>query len=223
MRKASVRNVVLAPLALTLLAFALLALMLLAAGCLSRPALVRQDFLLQTPPLTHPAVRPIGGVLTLTSCNVSPPFAGQALVYRIGPSAFETDPYAGFLVPPDETLAIAMRDWLARSGLFTSVAEPGGSSAAGQTLHVFVDELYGDLRAPGRPQAVLSLGFVLLGAKTENGSQVLFQKEYSRHLPVPQNTAAAIVAGWNQALGEIMDEFASDLKTYKSAARNSRK
>jgi cholesterol transport system auxiliary component len=200
MKKAIVRNVI--------LALAPLVLGLLAAGCLSRPALVRQSFLLPTRPAAAPATRPAGGVLALSSCEVSPPFAGQALVYRIGPNAFETDPYAGFLVPPDKTLAITIRSWLARSGLFANVAEPGSSAPADQFLQVYVDELYGDLRVPGQPQAVLSLSLVLFDAKKGN---VLFQKEYSRHLPVSQNTAAAIVAGWDQSLEKIMDEFASDL------------
>lgn len=194
-----------------ILATAIFALGLLAPGCLSRPALVRQDFVLQTPPVARNAPHPVGGVLALTSCDISPPFAGQALVYRIGSNAFETDPYAGFLVTPDKTLALAIRTWLGRSGLFASVVEPGSSVPVDQSLEVYVDELYGDLQKPARPQAVLSLSFVLVNSGKGAGAPVLFQKEYSRRLPVAQNTAAAIVAGWNQALGEIMNQFASDL------------
>src|SRR5215469_7713218 len=138
MKKTIVRNFILAP--------AIFALGLLATGCLSRPALVRQDFVLQTPPVTRTAANSVGGVLTLTSCNVSPPFASQAFVYRIGTNAFETDPYAGFLVAPDRNIAIAIRTWLARSGLFTHVVEPGSSVPAEQSLEVSVDELYGDLK-----------------------------------------------------------------------------
>ncbi|HTV41331.1 MAG TPA: ABC-type transport auxiliary lipoprotein family protein [Candidatus Sulfotelmatobacter sp.] len=212
MKKAFVRNVI--------LVLAPLAIGLLAAGCLSRPALVRQSFLLPTQPAAAPATRPVGGVLALTSCEVSPPFASQALVYRIGPNAFETDPYAEFLVVPDKTLAIAIRTWLARSGLFSHVAEPGSAAPADQLLQVYVDELYGDLRVPGQPQAVLSLSLVLLDAKKENGTRAIFRKEYSQHLPVTTNTAAAIVAGWDQSLEQIMDEFASDLTTtHKPVAR----
>ena len=213
MKKAFVRSVN--------LALAPLALGLLAAGCLSRPALVRQSFLLPTPSAAAPATRPVGGVLALSSCEVSPPFASQALVYRIGPNAFETDPYAEFLVVPDKALAVAIRASLARSGLFSNVAEPSSSAPADQVLEVYVDELYGDLRVPGQPQAVLSLSLVLFDAKKENGTQVIFHKEYSRHLPVGQNTAAAIVAGWDKALENIMDDFARDLTdTHKSAERN---
>ena len=207
MKNAFIRNVILA-----------LAPLGLVAGCLSRPALVRQDFVLQTPPVAKPAAKPAGGVLALTSCEVSPPFAGQALVYRIGPNAFETDPYAGFLVTPDKTLAIGIRNWLAHSGLFSNVLQPDSSAPADQSLEVYVDELYGDLRAPGQPQAVLSLSLALFDAKK---GRVLFQKEYSRHLRVDQNSAAAIVAGWNEALGDIMGEAASDLTSaHKQVAQN---
>jgi ABC-type uncharacterized transport system auxiliary subunit len=203
-KKTSVRNFVLA----------FLALAVLASGCLSRPALVRQDFLLQTPPLVRPATSPVGNVLVL-SCDISPPFAGQSLVYRIGPDAFETDPYAGFLVLPNETLTIFIHTWLARSSLFVNIVEPGSPAPAGETLQVHVDEIYGDLRVPGRPQVVLSLSLLLFDAKTGKNGHVLFQKAYSRHLPVDQNTAAAIVAGWNRALDEIMGDFASDLEHLK--------
>jgi len=213
MKKAFIQKFLLTP--------AIFALGLLAAGCLSRPALVRQDFVLQTPPIARPAPSPVGGVLALTSCDISPPFAGQALVYRIGPNAFETDPYAGFLVTPDKTAAIAIRTWLSRSGLFASVVKPGSSMPFDQFLEVYVDELYGDLQQPAHPQAVLSLSFVLGNSRKGNGAQVLFQKEYSRHLPVAHDTAAAIVAGWNQALGEIMSKFASDLtNAHKSMTQN---
>jgi cholesterol transport system auxiliary component len=207
MKKTFVRTFILAPV--------IFAIGLLAAGCVSRPALVRQDFVLQIPPVARRAASPVGGVLALTSCDVSPPFASQALVYRIGPNAFETDPYAGFLVTPDKTLAIAIRTWLSRSGLFTNVVEPGSTAPAEHFLEVYVNELYGDLRVPGHPQAVLSLSFVLLDAKKGAGAPALFQKEYSRRLPVDQNTADAIVAGWNQALGQILDEVVSDLQRLK--------
>jgi hypothetical protein len=45
------------------------------------------------------------------------------------------------------------------------------------------------------------------------GGEVILQKEYSRHLAIQKKTAAAVVAGWNQALGEIMGEVSADLRS----------
>ena len=187
-----------------------LALGLCLTGCLSRPALVHQTFALQTPAITNtPSAS--GSVLVLRPVEVSPLFASQALVYRTGPNAYETDPYAGFLVPPGRALAIPVRAYLANSGAFANVVEPGSLLTPGQQLQVYITELYGDFRQPDRPAAVLSLRLVLAGT----GGNVIFQKEYSRSAPLKQNTAAQVVAGYDQALAGIMADFTADLAAGK--------
>ena len=182
-----------------------LALCLALTGCLTRPALEHQTFALQTPVVTNAAAT--GPVLLLRSVEVSPLFAGQALVYRIGPNAYETDPYAGFLVPPGPALAIPIRAYLANSGAFANIVGPGSLLTPAQELQVQVAELYGDFRQPGRPAAVLSLRLVFV---TATGT-VISQKTYSRSVPVKTNTAAAVVAGYDEALAGIMADVAAGL------------
>ena len=182
-----------------------LVLSLCLTGCLSRPALVHQTFALQTPAITNTAPA-TGRVLVLRPVEVSPLFAGQALVYRTGPNAYETDPYAGFLVPPSRALAIPVRAYLANSGAFADVVEPGSLLTAGQQLQVYVTELYGDFRQPAQPAAVLSLRMVLATAE----GNVILQKVYSRSMPLQKNTATAVVAGYDQALAGIMADFSAD-------------
>jgi ABC-type uncharacterized transport system auxiliary subunit len=184
------------------------ALCLFLAGCLSKPALDRQTFALQTPAVTNTA--PAGqAVLVVRPVEVSPLFASQSLVYRIGPNAFETDPYARFLIPPGRALAIPIAAYLANSGAFANVVEPDSLLKADKVLQVRVTELYGDFRQPGAPAAVLSLRVVFATA----GGNVLWQRDYSRSVPLKQNTAAAVVAGYDQALAEIMADVATDLTT----------
>lgn len=179
---------------------------LLLTGCLSRPSLVHQDFALQTPAAAGAA--PAGhAVLAVRPIEVSPLFAGRALVYRTGPNTYETDPYAGFLVAPHDALGIPIRAHLANSGLFASVVEPGSLLTADQVLQVRVVELYGDFRQPGQPAAVLSLRMVFAAA----GGNILLQKDYSRSVPLKKNTAAEVVAGYDQALAAIMADVAGDL------------
>jgi ABC-type uncharacterized transport system auxiliary subunit len=184
-----------------------LALCLFLAGCLSKPALVEQSFAFQTPTLTGSAAGKGMGTLVVPPVVVSPLFANQPLVYRLGPNEYETDPYADFLVPPDESLTIPIRTCLAHSGLFSSVVEPDSLIKPDKVLQIQVTELYGDFRDARKPAAVLALQAVFANV----GGNVILQKEYSRHLTIGKNTAAAVVAGWNRALDEIMGELATDL------------
>ena len=186
---------------------------LLLPGCLSRPALVRQTFALTSPARTNATVKAAAGVLTLRSCTVSPLFANRALVYRLGPEAYEQDPYAGFLVNPADALAIPVRNYLRNSSAFRDVAEPGSLLEADRWLEVYVSELYGDFQKPNRPAAVLTLRFVFFRAQDGNPNGVLFDQSYSRRIELTKNTAGQVVAGWNQALAEIMTEVAADLTT----------
>ena len=194
-----------------------LALLLVLAGCLSRPALVHQTFALQSPPATGVAVVKGDHVLALRMVEVSPLFRDRSLVYRTGPDSYELDPYAGFLVPPGRALAIPLGACLRNSGTFKNVVEVESPLATDTFLEVHVDELYGDFRQPGRPAAVLSLRLLLFRDVKGGESELLLQKQYSRSIPISQNTAVAVVAGWDKALAEIMAEANSDLATAMAA------
>jgi ABC-type uncharacterized transport system auxiliary subunit len=190
------------------------ALSLFLAGCLSKPALVGKSFAFQTPPISKSAAGNGAGTLVVPPVEVSPLFAKQALVYRIGPNEYENDPYAGFLVPPDQSLTIPIRACLANSGLFSTVVGPDSLIKPDRVIQIYVTELYGDLRDAKQPAAVLSMNVVL----AKSGGDVILQKEYSRQVTIPKNTAAAVVAGLNQALDEIMGELVSDLNANKVGA-----
>jgi len=191
------------------------AMPLLLSGCLSRPALVRQTFALSSPAPSDTKATTGVGVLALRSCTVSPLFAGRALVYRLGPETYEQDPYAGFLVNPNDTVALEVRSQLRNSGVFRVVTEPGSLLEADRWVEVYISELYGDFQNPKQPAAVLSLRFVFFRAKAGAPNEVVLDQSYTRHLPLARNSAADVVAGWNQALTEIMTQVAADLAAAK--------
>lgn len=194
-----------------------LALGLGLTGCLSKSPLARQTYAFQAAASISRPADAGQGVLALKPCEVSPLFAGKALVYRIGPDAYETDPYAGFLISPDSALAIPIRSYLRGTGLFSDVVEPGSAIHADHALEIHVSELYGDFRQNGQPAAVLSMRLILLDTETGGTNKVVFAKDYSRRSPISQNTAAAVVAGWNQALGDILAEAVSDITASRHA------
>jgi hypothetical protein len=181
-------------------------------GCLSRPALVRQTFALENPPTHRASAKPGEGVLALRSCEISPLFESRAFVYRTGAESYELDPYAGFLVPPNRALAIPVGTWLRNSGIFREVTEPGSLLQPDRLLEIHVSELYGDFRSPAQPAAVLSMRFVFFRTGAiGNLPNVLLGKNYTRHILLPENSAASLVAGWNKALSEIMTDVGIDL------------
>jgi len=187
------------------------ALVLVATGCLSRPALVRQAFALENPSLTGVPAKKGEGVLAIRSCDVSPLFEGRAFVYRIGAEAYEVDPYAGFLIPPARALAIPLRASLRGSGIFRDVAEPGSLLQPDRLLEVHVAELYGDFRPLAAPAAVLSMRFLFFRVEKGLPPVVWFERNYSRRMALPENSAGSLIGGWNKALAEIMNEVVADL------------
>jgi len=186
-------------------------------GCLSRPALVQQTFALQAAPPAGSVAPKADAVLAVRVVEVSPLFEGRDFVYRTGADRYEVDPYAGFLVSPSHTLAIALRGGLRDAGAFKDVAEPESQLGADIALEVHVTELYGDFRKPGQLAAVLSMRMLFFEAGSGKARQPFLEKQYARRVPLPQNTAAALVAGWDQALGNILAEVASDFAAVQAA------
>ena len=179
-------------------------------GCLSRPALKHDTFAFQMPPPANAGAKADGGVIAC-SVAVSPLFNRPPFVYRTGPEAYEADPYAGFLVAPGQAVAIAARAHLLSSGRFQHVVEPGSHVKADKSIEVHVSELYGDFSESSQPAAVLSMRILLFDGEDTKRRPPLLQQSYSRRVPLREKTAAAVMAGWNTALAEIMAEAAAAL------------
>ncbi len=190
-----------------------LTLGLIAQGCaLSKPAIVPQSFtFLPSVEAIHrqPALEK---VLALRKVQIQPPFNTQSLTYRTGDYSFEQDPYAQFLGPPAESLAAALRSTLRQSGTFANVTEPGSLLPAQVELEVYVEKFYGDFRNRQEPRAVLSARFVFFDAQAATGRDVILDHEYNQELTLSAPTAAALVAGWNQALGRITSQAIQDVR-----------
>jgi ABC-type uncharacterized transport system auxiliary subunit len=179
---------------------------LICNGCLTRPAIRQETFAFQCPP---PKTGPLPGtVLSIGSVEVSALFNRQLFTYRTGPEAYETDSYAAFLASPGQTVASAIRAYLLGSGQFQDVTGPGSRVKPDKTLQVHVSEIYGDFSHAGKPAAVLS---IRVTSFDEKSNQPVLLKDYSRHIPLKENTAAAVMAGWNTALEEIMTEVIADV------------
>jgi hypothetical protein len=150
-------------------------------------------------------------VATLRTLVVAPVFENRPLVYRTGEASYELDPYAEFLVAPSRQLVQPITAYLRLAGVFRDVSERDSAVKPDHWLEVYVTELYGDFRPNEEPAAVFSMRVLLLDP-TRAPPHVLVARDYSRRVAIPQRAAAALVAGWNTALEQIMDEVAADVK-----------
>jgi hypothetical protein len=134
-------------------------------------------------------------------------------VYRVGEHGIEHDPYASLAVPPAWILTSAIRGYLLDADFIRDVVAPGEGMPIDAEIEPALTELYGDFSNPAEPAAVLSLHFrVLARASGAAPAGEILLRTYTRRVP-SQRTAAAVVAAWNRALGEIMGAFLTDLKS----------
>src|SRR5215831_1054607 len=93
-------------------------------GCSSGPDWTRRSYsfsLAADPAATNSP----NNIVTLSRVSISPLFQSRSFTYRTAENAYEQDPYAGFLIPPQRALAEAVRAWMRASGVYGSVVEPG--------------------------------------------------------------------------------------------------
>jgi len=182
---------------------ALLAFAFTFCGCLSRPPLNKQTYAFS-----------IRGerVLYIRSLQIASPFDGRSLVYRTGEFSYRGDPYAEFLSSPAELLITPVSGLLCGNGCFNTVVQPGSAVKPDTLVEIAINRLYGDIRKPGNPSAVLAMQVTFLDTTNGLPGRVILQQNYSRQIPISSTAPAALIEGWNQALVAIFAEVTSDFR-----------
>jgi len=70
--------------------------------------------------------------------------------------------------------------------------------------------LYGDFRNSAEPAAAREFNFTFIDAQNGMAEAILSEKSYSRRIRLKSRTAAALIAGWDEALNSIMAEAAAE-------------
>jgi ABC-type uncharacterized transport system auxiliary subunit len=192
---------------------ALVAALLATASCTSKTVVPPQSFTIVPPAARATAAPAAGHVVSLRRASVAAVYSGTALVYRIGEYRIESDPYARFGSAPAAMLTAAIAGYVEDAGFVKGVVSPGDAFPAVAEIEPYVSELYGDFRSPEDAAAVLAVAFRVLapGAGTTPPRELL-SRTYTQRIRVSERTAAAVVAGWNEALAAIMKAFLADLK-----------
>ncbi len=185
---------------------------LVLSGCLSKPALRKELFLVTpaaAPAAAAKATTPRSAeVVRLSPVSVAAPFTGRSLVYRVSETAYEIDSYAEFLVAPERMLDGAVRQWLRRSGAFQDVLDPGSQVSPTRLAELHVTEFYGDFRSTAEPAGVVTLRLTLLPVRGPTGAaSAPTTREVTRRVRANSRTATAVVESLQQALGEALSEL----------------
>lgn len=130
----------------------------LAACSITRPAPVKEMYLLEPPaatvvPATSPRTARIGTV------TVAAPYRDRGFVVREADLRFDNDFYHQYVVAPSAMIAEAMARSFAEARVFAKVIPPGAPPEADLTIDAFVGALYADNRDAKAPAAELAITF----------------------------------------------------------------
>jgi ABC-type uncharacterized transport system auxiliary subunit len=201
--------------ALVLLPAALAVPALVGCNALSRPAPVKNMFLLE-PAAPPAAAQPKQASLRVGSIGVAAPFRGRNFVYRESDLKYSNDFYTEFLVAPASMIAEATARALDRARVFARVAAPGAPSDSDYVLDGFVSALYGDIRNAAKPSAEIAIAYYLSRA---DSASPFWSKDYRSSAPVAANAPDQFAAALSGAFGEILAELARDLSAVQLPTR----
>ncbi len=194
-------------------ALALLAALPVGLGCrglLVRERPAQKRFVLEAERGEAQPAPPGAPALKVRPFTASSHLHGTRFVYRLGPDALDFDYYHGFWDEPQRLVTDATIRWLARAGLFALVFDADWGEPGSLVLDAELSELSGDYRDPRAPRAVLRLRCALLD-ESGDAPRVLLYREYFSARPVAPASREALVAGWNEALREVLGALEQDL------------
>ncbi|MCE7526984.1 ABC-type transport auxiliary lipoprotein family protein [Polynucleobacter sp. IMCC 30228] len=192
-------------------------LVLIASACVvlfnacapTKPAEQTSDWLVSVKRSGEPR-KPISPVwLKVGTISVTAPFDGKSLVYRLSEGRYDKDFYNAYIALPNEMFANATRTWLNDAGVFRLTVDQSNSFFPYYTLQAHVEEFYGDYRT--KPEAVVTIQYFLSAASTSKAANpVIFTPRYSQRIALADNSRAALIQGYQQALTAILQQLEAD-------------
>ena len=194
----------------------LYSLLLLNAGCvdLSRPALAKHYYLLETSPKPSDTPPAHAAALRVTGVEISAPFSERSMVYRLEQERYESDFYNEYFVAPRAMITSKLVEWLTVRRVFATTLPPSSTLDASYAIEGQVTALYGDLRDKTKTAAVFGMQVFVTDMRSPEKS-ILLERACAEQVPVPDRSADAISKGLSQALQRCFAELEADLRALK--------
>jgi cholesterol transport system auxiliary component len=193
-----------------------LTLLLLSTGCvdLSRPALAKHYYLLETSPQPSDSPPAHASAIRVTGIEVSAPFSERSMVYRLEQERYESDFYNEYFVAPRAMITSKLVEWLTVRRVFATTLPPSSTLDAPYALEGQVTALYGDLRDKAKSAAVFGMQVFVTDMRNPEKS-ILLERACAEQVPVPDRSADAISKGLSQALQRCFAQLEADLRGLK--------
>jgi cholesterol transport system auxiliary component len=191
-------------------------LLLLSSGCvdLSRPALAKHYYLLETSPKPSDAPPAHVSAIRVTGVEVAAPFSERSMVYRLEQERYESDFYNEYFVAPRAMITSKLVEWLSVRRVFTTTLPPSSTLDAPYAIEGQVTALYGDLRDKAKNTAVFGMQ-VFVTESSNPDKRIVLERTCAQQVPVPDRSADAISKGLSQALQQCLAEIEADLRALK--------
>ena len=187
-------------------------------GCETRPHWKGQSFAFSLP-ADPPTTNACDRVVALNRVSISPTFQSRSFTYRTGDNAYEQDPYAGFLIPPERALAESIRASLRASGVFGRVVEPGSAIKPTVILEASINELFADFRQASRPLGTMGIHIICYEVQDGEPRHIVFDKYCFQERALAHRTPGALMVAWDEDLREIMNQINSEYAKTNSIGR----
>ena len=194
----------------------LIALIVSLAGCglATRPASVKQTYLLAPTMPTAASAPAHSETLKVGSIAVGTAFRGRSFVYREEELRYESDFYNEFFIAPSAMLTSDVGAWLAASGIFRQVLPASANVDGAFVLEGLVSEIYGDYRDAARPAAVLSAKFFLIDNRGLNGVP-FWQTELRQRVALTSRSPDALAVAYSKAWAAMLTDLTGQLAAAK--------
>jgi cholesterol transport system auxiliary component len=179
------------------------------ASCLSGCSLVglqpyteRRDWPLVVRRAVALPPRRNGRTLLVRSVTAAPQLEARGLQWLRPDGSVHADIYEQWAVPPAEAVDDDLRQWLAASGIYTAVLEPGSRLRADLVLEAELDAFVADLPA-GVARAALA--GVLMDERT-SPARVLLQQTFSATAKLASDNIPDLVEALRAALRDVLEQ-----------------
>jgi len=177
---------------------------LMLSGCISNKYIERQQYLLDVPKsFAKKSVVTCQNSIFVDHVVARAPFDELDFLYRVKSDRYLVDYYNGFLASPSEQIESLLTAYLRAYGKFG--LEAAELAKADYRLQVKIIELYADYACRSKPQAVISLHFIVTKLVADKPI-VLVDRIFHEHVALKEKNTISLLQAWNVGLKNILTQ-----------------